>query len=64
MNPAEESKLLFEVTLFQGHDKTHEADSVQREADNPVICREKDKLTVAKHHMLPGLHEFQVAALY
>ena len=52
MHPAEKTELLLEVALLEGHDEAHEADRVEREADDAVICRERQQVCVCKHDML------------
>ena len=52
MHPAEQTKLLLEVPTLERQHKANEADQVQREADETVVCRERRQLGVGEHHML------------
>ena len=52
MHPAEETKLLLEVSAFQREHKADETDQIQREADETVVRREWRELGVGKHDML------------
>ena len=52
MHPAEEAELLLVVAFLEGHDEAHEADCVQREADDTVICRKRQEVRVREHDML------------
>lgn len=52
MHPAEKTELLLQITLFQRHDESHEADGVEREADDPVVCSERKEIRIRKHNML------------
>lgn len=52
MHPAEQAKLLFEMTLLQRHDKPHETDCVECKADDPMVCGEREEVRLCKDHML------------
>jgi hypothetical protein len=54
VHPAEQTKLLLQVTLLEGHDETHETYSVQRKADDPMICRKRKEASFCEHNMLSG----------
>jgi hypothetical protein len=50
--PAEKSKLLFQISLLQGHHKAHEPDGVQSEADDSMVGRKREHLRVREHDVL------------
>lgn len=52
VDPAEETELLLEVALFQGHDEAHEADGVEGEADDAVVGGEEMELGVSEDDVL------------
>lgn len=52
MDPAEQTKLLLEVTTLERQHKAHEANQVQRETDETVVRRERRKLCIREHDML------------
>lgn len=52
MHPAEKTELLLQIALLQRHDESHEPDSVEREADDPVVCSERKEIRIRKHNML------------
>ena len=52
MDPAEQTKLLLEVTTLEGQHEANEADQVQREADETVVRGERRQLRVGEHDML------------
>ena len=54
MHPAKEPKLLLEVALFQRHDKAHEPDGVEHEADHAMIGGERKELRISEHDVLFG----------
>jgi hypothetical protein len=41
VNPAEEAELLLEESTSERHDKTNEADGIERKADDSVIGSER-----------------------
>ena len=52
VDPAEEPELLLEVSAFERHDETDEADSVERETDHPVVRCEDGELCICEDNML------------
>jgi hypothetical protein len=56
MNPAKETKLLFEISLLKRHDKAHKADRIERKADNTMVGSERKQLSVCKNDMLEIWH--------
>ena len=52
MHPAEQTKLLLEVSTLERQHKANETDQVQREANETVVRREGRQLGVGEHHML------------
>jgi hypothetical protein len=52
MDPAKEAKLLFQVTLLQGHHKAHKANGVQSKADHSVIRSKWEQICVSEYDML------------
>jgi len=52
MNPAEQTKLLFQVSFLERHDKAHESNCVKCKADNTMISSEWQQLPVCENNML------------
>jgi hypothetical protein len=52
VDPAEEPKLLLEVTLLERHDKAHEADCIERKTDNTMVGSERKQLPIGENNML------------
>lgn len=52
MDPAEQTKLLPEVTTLEGHDKAHETKNIERETDKTMAHRESGQLCIGEYNML------------
>jgi hypothetical protein len=52
MNPAKQTKLLFQVSFLERHNKAHESDCIECKADNAMIGSEWQQLPVCEHDML------------
>lgn len=52
MYPAEQTKLLLQVSTFEREDETHETNRVQREADEAMVGGETGELSVGKDDVL------------
>jgi len=57
VNPTEQAKLLFEITLLQRHDEAHKANSVKHEADHTVVGSEWKELGIGENDMLERASE-------
>jgi hypothetical protein len=44
--------LLLQISLLQGHDKAHEPNGVQSEADNSMVGSEREQLRIREHDVL------------
>jgi hypothetical protein len=54
VHPAEETKLLLQVTTLERAYEAHKADTIEHEADETVLIRERSQVGIHKHDVLEG----------
>ena len=52
MHPAEETELVFEISLLERHNKTNKANGIKGKTYDTVVCNKRKKLGIGKHNML------------